>query len=148
MEFSNKPRTRIIKRNFNLTVVAFVVAALYFIWKNQDIIAIYIGIGFAVFFILIMVINFNYVSFKSENGKVSVKYYPVIALFGREYSSIDFQHDLLHSYKLKGSFPFSDLTLTVKTKRGVADYPSVSLTALKKEEIEMIGEELDRILAK
>lgn len=146
MEFSNKPRTRIIKRNFNLTVVAFVIAALYFVWKEQDMTAIFIGAGLVIFIILILVINFNYVSFRTENGKISVKYYPVITLMGREYSSIDFQYELLHSYKLNASFPFCDLTLTVKTKRGVADYPSVSLTALTKEEIEKIKQELERIL--
>lgn len=148
MEFSNKPRTRIIKRNFNLIVFAFVVAALYSVWKEQDLIAICIGGGLVVFIILILVINFNYVSFRSVNGKISVKYYPVITLMGREYSSIDFQYELFHTYNLKVAFPFSDLTLTVKTKRGVADYPAISLTALKKEEIEAIRVELERILNK
>lgn len=145
MEISNKPRTRIIKRNFNLIVVAFVVFAIYFVWKEKDLIALIIGGGLVVFIVLILVINFNYISFSSGNGKISVKYYPVITLMGREYSSVNFQYELLYSYQLNASFPFCDLTLSVKTKKGVADYPPISLTALKKEEIEMIRKELERI---
>lgn len=148
MEFSNKPRTKIIKRNFNLAVVAFIVSALYFLWKEQDLIAIYIGIGLVIFIVLILVINFNYVSFNSGNGKISIRYYPVITLFGREYSSIDFQQELLYKFDLKDSFLFRDLVLSVKTKRGVADYPPVSLTALTKFEIEKIRGELEHILKK
>lgn len=147
MEISNKSRTKKIKRNFNLIVFAFVIAALFFVWKEKDIYAIFVGAGLVIFIVLMLVINFNYVSFSSVNGKISVKYYPVITLMGREYSSIDFQQELLHSYKLQVSSVFSDLTLTVKTKKGVADYPQVSLTALKREEIEHIREELERILS-
>jgi len=148
MEFSNKPRTRIIKRNFNLVVFAFIIAALYFVWKGKDLVAIYLGLGLVVFIVLILVINFNYIHFSTDNGKITVKYYQLITLFGREYNSIDFQQGLLYKYELKTSFLFSDLTLTVKTRRGIADYPPVSLTALKKKEIEMIREELGKIQAK
>lgn len=147
MEFSNQIRTKKIKRNFNLVVLLFILAALYFLWKKEDMITIYIGIGLVVFVVLVLVINFNYVSFSSANGKISVRYYPVITLFGREYSSIDFQHDLLYKYDLKTTFPFRDLTLTVKTQRGVADYPTVSLTALTKNELNAIRQELETILA-
>ena len=126
MEFSNQIRVKRIKRSFNLVVLAFIVAAIYLLWKGKDVITIYVGIGLVVFVVLILFFNFNYVSFRSASGKVLIRYYPVITLFGREYSSIEFQHNLFYRYDLKTSFPFRDLTLTVKTKRGVADYPTVS----------------------
>ncbi len=146
MEFSNQLRTKAIKRNFNLIVVAFILAAFYFLWKEADMIAIFIGIGFVVFLILIFFINYNYVSFSTANRKIVLRYYPVISIFNREYNSIDFPQKILYKYKLKRTFLYSDLTLVVKTRRGIADYPPVSLTALKKDEIETIRQELETIL--
>ncbi len=148
MEISNQKRTKKIKRNFNFVVLAFIIAALYLLWKEENMITIYVGIGLVVIVVFILVINFNYVSFSSANGKISVRYYPVITLFGREYNSIDFQQELLYKYDLKTMFLFSDLTLTVKTQRGVADYPTVSLTALNRKEIETIRQELETILVR
>ncbi len=146
MEISNQKRAKTIKRSFNLIVLAFILAALFFIWKKQDIYAIYLGLGLLVLLILCFFLNFSYVSFKSERGKVTLRYYSLITLFGREYSSIDFPHELLFRYKLLKGFPLRELTLTVKTQRGVADYPTVSLTGLSKKEVEQINTELERIL--
>ncbi|MDX9883067.1 MAG: hypothetical protein RBS73_13475 [Prolixibacteraceae bacterium] len=147
MEFSNQVRTKKIKRNFNLAVVVFIAIAIYFVWRKEDLIAVYIGIGFVVFLVLMFFLNFNYVSFSTKNGKVVMRYYPVISIFNREYSSIDFQHALLYKYDLKTTFPFREITLTVKTRQGVADYPPVCLNALTKNEINAIREKLEAIFS-
>ncbi len=145
MEISNQARARRIKKYFNFIVLAVIALAAYFLWIGEDMIIVFLGIGLVVLVILVMVVNFNYISFQSAKGKITLRYYPVITLFGREYNSIEFQHELLYKYDLKDSFLFRDLTLTVRTKAGIADYPPVSLTALNRNEIAAIGEELEKI---
>jgi hypothetical protein len=43
---------------------------------------------------------------------------------------------------------FNDLSIAIRTKRGIAEYPSISLTALSKEEIEQIRSALAEIMSK
>ena len=40
------------------------------------------------------------------------------------------------NFKIEKAMGFADLTIAIKTKRGIAEYPSISLAALSKAEIE------------
>lgn len=146
MDISNQKRSKNIKRGFNLIVFAFILTALFFIWKEKDMYAIFTGLGLALILMMLFFLNLCYVSFSTAKGKVTLRYYSLITLFGREYNSIDFPKELLYRYKLSKSFPFRELTLTVKTQRGVADYPTVSLTSLSRSEVNEIEKELEQIL--
>jgi hypothetical protein len=148
MEISNKSKTQKVKRLFNYTSLVIVAVALTFLWNGKDLIAMYIGFGFVVYLIALQFVDMNYIFFSSDHNKIVVRYYQVISFLKKDYNAIEFPQHLLFDYKLEKTIKFYDLTLTIKTKRGVADYPPVSLVGLNSEQIGLIDAELRQILRK
>jgi hypothetical protein len=148
MEISNKKRTTKIKRIFNLGMAVLAVTALFFAWKdNMLVFGIFAAIA-VLFFVSFQFVNINYVFYSSEGDKIRVRYYPVIAVFGKEYNSIEFDKSLLYFAKVKRMAAFTDLYLAIKTSKGIAEYPEVSLMGLTKEEILLIERDLNGIMKK
>ncbi len=146
MEISNQKRSKRIKRIFNLIGIAVVAIGLVFLWLKMDI-ALMITIGIFVIYVGISVYaNLCYVSFSTNNGKVRIKYYPVISFLKKEYDSIEFAHQSLINFQIEKAMGFSDLTIAIRTKRGIAEYPTISLAALSKTEIEQIRQALEEII--
>ncbi|HZL10313.1 MAG TPA: hypothetical protein VFC65_09975 [Prolixibacteraceae bacterium] len=146
MEFSNQTRCKKIKRTFNLTGIIIVLTGLVFLWlKNDVFILIAVGI-FAVYVGISVYANLCYVFFSSENGKVRIRYYPVISIVKKEYDSIEFMHQSLVNFQIEKALGFADLDIAIKTKRGIAEYPTISLAALSKSEIEQIRLALTEIM--
>lgn len=146
MEFSNQTRCKKIKRTFNLTGIIIVLTGLVFLWlKNDVFVLISVGI-FAVYVGISVYANLCYVFFSSENGKVLIRYYPVISIVKKEYDSIEFMHQSLVNFQIEKALGFADLDIAIKTKRGIAEYPTISLAALTKSEIEQIRLALTEIM--
>jgi len=146
MEISNQKRSKQIKRTFNLTGILIVVVGLIFLWlKNDTAVLISAGV-FAVYVGIAQFANLCYVYFSTENGKVLIQYYPVIPILKKEYESIEFIHSALVNFQIEKAMGFVDLTIAIRTKRGIAEYPSISLAALSKAEIEQISLALSEIM--
>ncbi len=146
MEISNKKRTDKIKRNFNLSVVFLLVLALIFVWRENDIGAIITGAFLMLLVVVSQFIQVNYVYYSSDGKKILIRYYPVIAFFGKEYNSIEFDKKLLYYAKVKKISAFSDLYLSIKTAKGIAEFPEVSLMGLSKSEIQSIQNDLNKLI--
>jgi hypothetical protein len=101
---------------------------------------------FAVYVGIAQFANLCYVYFSTENGKVSIRYYPVISILKKEYESIEFAHSALVNFDIEKAMGFADLTIAIRTKRGIAEYPSISLAALSKTEIDQISLALSEIM--
>jgi hypothetical protein len=146
MEISNQKRSKKIKRVFNITGIVIVLIGLAFLWLKKDILFM-IAVGvFAVYVGISQFANLCYVYFSTENGKVLIRYYPVISILKKEYDSIEFAHQALVNFQIEKSMGFADLDIAIKTKRGIAEYPSISLAALSRVEIEQIREGLSEII--
>ena len=146
MEFSNQKRSKKIKRFFNLIGIVIVIVGLTFLWLKMDI-AVLITIGVFVLFVGIsQFANLCYIYFSTQNGKILIRFYPIISLFKKEYESIEFAHQNLLNFQIEKSMGFVDLTIAIRTKRGIAEYPSISLAALRKAEIEQISFALTEII--
>lgn len=146
MEFSNQKRSKRIKRIFNLIGIAIVAIGLVFLWLKMDI-ALMVTIGIFMIYVGISVYaNLCYISFSTNNGKVLIKYYPVISFLKKDYDSIEFAHQALLNFQIEKAMGFSDLTIAIRTKRGIAEYPTISLAALSKTEIEQIRQALGEII--
>jgi hypothetical protein len=146
MEFSNQKRSKRIKRAFNLTGLLIALTGLAFFWFKMDI-ALMITIGIFMVYVGVSVYaNLCYISFSTNNGKVQIKYYPVISFLKKEYDSIEFAHQSLLNFQIEKAMGFSDLTIAIRTKRGIAEYPTISLAALSKAEIEQIRQALEEII--
>ncbi len=146
MEFSNQKRSKRIKRAFNIFGLLIVVAGLIFFWLKMDI-ALMITIGIFIVYVGISVYaNLCFVSFSTNNGKVVIKYYPIISILKKEYEAIEFSHQSLVDFQIEQALGFADLTIAIKTKRGIAEYPTISLAALSKAEIGQIRLALEEII--
>lgn len=145
MEISNQKRSRKIKKRFNLGVVLLLLPILIFVWQEMDLAALINGGVLILFIVGSQIIGLNYVHYESNNEMIQVRYYPIISFFGKEYSSIEFRKTLLHRAEVKKAFIFSDLYLEVKTKRGIAEYPPVSLAAMSRNDIRAIMDDLAEI---
>lgn len=128
--------------------IVIVIIGLIFLALKQDI-AVMITVGvFVVYVGISQFANLCYVFFSTENERVLIKYYPVFSILKKEYDSIEFPQKTLVGFKIEKSLGFSDLQIAIKTKRGIAEYPSISLSALSKNEIEQIKTALTDILSK
>jgi len=123
-----------------------VLVGLVFLWLKKDTAVLVTAGVFAVYVGVAQFANLCFVNFSTNNGKVLIRYYPIISILKKEYESIEFAHQALVDFQIEKSIGFADLTIIIKTKRGIAEYPSIRLVALSKAEIEQIREGLLEIM--
>lgn len=148
MEISNKKRARNIKRFFILTGVLAVAAGQLLLWYKYEVATIILAIAFAFFVVVFLSGGFCYIFFSTENNKVTIRYYPVISIMGKNYNTVEFPQQSLLNFQIEKGLGFSDLTIAIRSQRGVAEYPPISLAALNKAEIEEIRLTLIEIMKK
>jgi len=146
MEISNQKRSKYIKRFFILTGLITVAVSQLLLWYKYELAVIILAIFFALYVVIFLFANFCYISFIAANEKVTIKYYPVISFIKRNYKTIEFTYQSLLNFQIERGLGFSDLTIAVKTKRGIAEYPSISLAALSAGEIAQIRQALTEIM--
>ncbi len=115
--------------------VLFLLAITAAILLEQFILVLVLSGIFIFSLVLIRVLNFNFVRFQLENGRIIIRYYSLYAV-ERNYESIEFPVASLRYVKVK-KYLFGlkwDLHLTVKLKQGIATYPAVCLSAIPKGE--------------
>lgn len=145
MEISNQKRSKKIKRAFNFSGIAIVLVGLLFLWLKMDAAVLITAGVFALYVGISQFVNLCYISFSTNNGKVSIRYYPIISFMKKGFDSVEFTHQALINFQIEKAMGFADLTIAIKTKRGIAEYPSISLAALSKDEIEQIDSALSEI---
>jgi hypothetical protein len=150
MVITNKKRATGLKRLFFLVGIVMAIFILVLFLKDYDLYAILTGAAFALWFFIFQLFDFQYIEFISENGKVNFRYYAAVKFGKKDYNAIEFAQNMLHDARFETTFfgMVTDLVLVVNTKRGIAEYPSVSLTAVSSEDRKKIREELNRILEK
>jgi len=150
MKINNKKKIARLKRMFYMVSVLIAIAALVLFLFDFVIYGIACAGLFGLWFLWFQVADFQYIEFSDENNKVLLRYYKAIKLGKTEFNAIEFPQGILKKAWFENSVfgQNSDLTLIVKTKRGVAEYPSVSLAALSKEERNKIKVSLTQILEK
>jgi len=148
MIIENKSRVVKLNRLFFLVSVIIAIVALVLFLLDFTL----YGIGcvgvFALWFLYFQVVDYQYIKFSDENNKIVLRYYKAVKLGKAEFHSIEFPRQIIQNAYFENSMfgKMSDLTFIVKTKRGIAEYPSVSLTALPKEDRKRIQKVLNEIL--
>lgn len=149
MRVNNKNRAVKYKRTFFLISVFIAIAALlFFLFNMTGAALICIGV-FSLWYLYFHVADYQFIEFKNESGRVVLRYYKAIS-FGRpRFNEIEFPQNMLRKVIFEDSVfgKMSDLTLVVKTKRGAAEYPSVSLSAVYFEDRQKIADSLNELLS-
>ncbi len=136
MTITNKKQTIFLKRLFFLVSVVIALTALLLFLFDLILYALALVGVFALWFLFFQVADYQYIEFHDEDNKILLRYYKAVRLGSTSFNSIEFPQNMLYNAQFQDSLfgKMSDLTLVVKTKRGIAEYPSVSLTALPKQE--------------
>ena len=147
MTISNKKQTVFLRRLFFLVslVIALVALVLFLL---DYILYVFIMAGvFAFWFLFFQIADYQFIEFSDANDKVLLRYYKVVHFGKISFNSIEFPYKILYNARFDNSVfgKLSDLTLVVRTRRGIAEYPSVSLTALSERERKKIHGALLRI---
>ena len=148
MRYNNGKEVKRIKRLFyQISGLIAVFAIVMFILNLMLFGLISIGI-FGLWFLFYQVADFHYVEFISDENRIVLRYYKAVTLSRPEYNSIEFQQQMLKNVVFESSIlgSDSDVTFSIMTKRGIADYPSVSLLNVPRSMRVKIKNELFQIL--
>ncbi|MBT3385976.1 MAG: hypothetical protein HN778_19470 [Prolixibacteraceae bacterium] len=148
MIINNKKKIAALKRLFYLVSVIIALIALVLFLIDFTIYGILMVGVFALWFLYFQISDYQYIEFSDENNKILLRYYKAVKFGKAEFNSIEFPQKMLQNAIFENSIfgKMSDLSLNVKTKRGIAEYPSVSLTAVSKEDRKRVQIILHEIL--
>lgn len=148
MKINNRKRAVVLKRIFFLVSVAIAIAALLFFLFDLTALAL-ISIGvFSVWYLYFHVADYQFIEFNNEKERIQLRYFKAIS-FGRpKFNEIEFSQQILKNAHFDNSVfgKMSDVTLVVRTKRGIAEYPSVSLSAVSKTDRQKMASSINEIL--
>ncbi|HCE56833.1 MAG TPA: hypothetical protein DER09_03300 [Prolixibacteraceae bacterium] len=136
MNINNRKSSVILKRTFFIVSVIMAILALLFFLLNMVASAL-ITLGvFSVWFLFFQFADYQYIDFSSEKSRIRLRYYKAISFGGTSFNEIEFPFSALKKAVFENSFfgKNTDVTFFIRTNKGVAEYPSVSLSALKKED--------------
>ena len=149
MNINNKKKASALKRLFFL--VSVIIAVISLILFMIDLLHGIISVGiFSIWYLYFHVVDYQFIEFSDDDNKILLRYFKAIKFGGGAYNSIEFPKHALMQANFENSVfgELTDLTIVVKTHRGPADYPSVSLTALPKVDRIKIKTVFDKLLGK
>ena len=148
MIIKNKKTASKLKRIFFLVSVVIALASLALFLLDYTIYGIAMVGIFSVWFLYFHVADYQYIEFSDENNRIILRYYKAVGFGKKEFNSIEFPQQILQNAYFENSIfgKISDLTFIIKTKRGMAEYPSVSLSAVPLEDRKKIQASLNQIL--
>lgn len=148
MRITNKEKAMKLKRFFFLVSVIIALLSLALFLINLTIYGIAMVGVFSIWYLYFHVGDFQFIEYSDENGKILLRYFKVVRFGKGEYNSIEFPQQILQNAHFENSVfgKLSDLTFYIKTKRGIAEYPTVSLSAVKPEDRKKIQKSLQNIL--
>jgi len=102
----------------------------------------------SIWYLYFHVADFQYIEFIDENDKIILRFYKTISFGNQEFSAIEFPQRLLKNAYFEDSLfgKITDLTFVINTKRGIAEYPSISLSAVPLKDRRRIQESLNNIM--
>ncbi len=152
MRINNKKRAVKFKRTFFLVSVLIAVTAVLFylfdIFDKTGAAIFSIGL-FSLWYLYFHVADYQFIEFQNENGRVMLRYYKAISFGQPRFNEIEFPQNMLRKVFFDNSVfgKMSDVTFVVKTKRGAAEYPSVSLSAVNFEDRQKMAQSLNELVS-
>ena len=137
-----------LKKLFYLGAVIWAVTSLVFFLVGEDLYGFIAAGILLVWFLAFQFVDFQYVSFELSVDKLILKYYSIVKFGRKDYHTIEFPVQSLYDFRLEKSVfgLVDDLILVTRSSRGIAEYPPVSLAALKREDRRQIELHLKELL--
>ncbi|WP_297100952.1 hypothetical protein [uncultured Draconibacterium sp.] len=148
MTIKNTEKVSKIKKIFFLVSIAIALGILALFLLDHVVYAL-AGLGvFSMWYLYFHVADYQYIEFSDDEDRIVLRYYKVVSFSGKAYNSIEFPKNRLRKVHFENSFfgKLSDLTLIIKTDRGIAEYPVVSLAGLNLNDRKRIQESLNSII--
>lgn len=148
MRISNRKKALKYKRTFFLFSIVIALAALALFLLDYTL----YGLGsvgvFSMWYLYFHVADYQFVEYNDEKGKILLRYFKAVSFGTKAFHAIEFPSQLLQNAHFEDSIfgKLSDVTLIIRTKRGIAEYPSVSLSAVPLKDRKRIKESLYKIL--
>ncbi|WP_319592186.1 hypothetical protein [uncultured Draconibacterium sp.] len=148
MTIKNTEKVSKIKKIFYLVSIGIALGILALFLLDHVLYALAALGFFSLWYLYFHVADYQYIEFSDEDDKIVLNYYKVISFGGKAYNSIEFPKNRLRKVHFENSFfgNLSDLTLIIKTQRGIAEYPTVSLAGLNLADRKRIEESLNSII--
>jgi hypothetical protein len=149
MNINNRQRALKLKRTFFIVSVILAVAALVLFLLSHTYWALSVIGVFSLWYLYFMIADYYFIEFKAERGMIRLRYFKAISFGGTSHNEIEFPQQILKKAVFENSFfgRNTDLTIFVRTQKGIAEYPNVSLTALTKDERERIADLFNSVAA-
>ena len=148
MKLNNKKRAIKYKRIFFLVSILIALTALVLFLLDYTFYAL-VSVGvFSLWYLYFHVADYQFIQFSDENNRVVLRFYKAIGFGQPAYHSIEFPQQMLRKVNFENSVfgKLSDISFIVQTKRGIAEYDQVSLSAVALEDRIKIQEALHDII--
>lgn len=151
MKLDNAKRAGYIKLIYMAVPLIIVVSAAltYLFFDVKDLRYIIMAIvAVALFFLIMSLFKFTYIVFYAGPDKIQIRFKKLSA-FNTPNSSVKILAENLRNYEVVSSFKGmrTILYLYQETPSGLAKYPGIGITALKKDDVEKIRKALELIIA-
>jgi len=148
MKLNNRKQAAKFKRTFFLVSILIALSSLVLFLLDYTIYGL-AGVGiFSVWYLYFHVADYQFIEFNTENSRVVLRFFKAIRFGKASYSSIEFPQQMLRKVYFENSIfgKMSDISFVVQTKRGIAEYPSVSLSAVPFEDRIKMQDTLQKIV--
>ena len=150
MKINNRKQATKFKRIFFLASIFIALSALSLFLLDYTIYGLASVGVFSIWYLYFHVADYQFIEFSDEDNKVVLRFFKAIRFGKAAYSSIEFPQQMLRKVYFENSIfgKMSDISFEVQTKRGVAEYPSVSLSAVPLKDRIKMQEALHKITYK
>ncbi len=147
MQIDNKEKAKKIRKIFYSGSVLLMSLIAVFFLLDYFKLGLITAVIASLYIIYFLTAEYLYVEFSITENEVFVKYFKTISFGSQEFKSINFPKNLYHSSTFENSYlgRLTDMTITIQTQKGLADYPTVSLSAMDLSDREKIQSELNKL---
>jgi len=138
------------KRTFFLVSILIALTALALFLLDYTLYGIASVGVFSLWYLYFHVADYQFIEYSDEGDQILLRYFKAVSFGSKAYHSIEFPKQILQNAHFENSVfgKLSDITFIIRTKRGIAEYPSVSLSAVPMEDRIKIQESLFHLLHK
>ena len=147
MDFSNKGGVKRLRIILLVIGICWLLAMAFFIFMEMFTALAILAGSFLVVALMITLLNFQFVRITLANNKLIVRYYSIFSV-DRLFQMFEFPVEVLRDVEVRKYF-FGlkwKMRFTVRVKKGLADYPWVSLSAVSFRERSKLVRELRKLI--